>query len=340
MDEYRVDIYQEPGITLRAGPVLELAERHGVRGTVELLLPYTVMGPGYVRGVFEELRTALRMLKAGRIDEGVHWIGEAVRCVPTSMRTVHHPSEQPGTLPAATDAVTGAANQDTGADPRGTPTSTVHTTGVDGADTTPADNTQPPLIDIAQAPHGEMMPAVEAHVYPAEVARSMARSTASATYIQPEPGTEFRGMHLIGAATGPEARWRDVLYTGADTGTVTAVAVSDPRQVRPENRLDDQHWQRAARHVANTLDPHIWWVAFRTRPDAIVLFVASAPKPGTLASPRLAAAAATALHQPDQTPARPPIAGKPGTGSSPTHRVDTPRPPAAPSLGRTPGPRR
>jgi hypothetical protein len=96
----KVDIYQEPGITLRAGPVLELAERHGVRGTVELLLPYTVMGPGYVRGVFEELRTALRMLKAGRIDEGVHWLGEAVRCVPTWMRTVHQPREQPGTLPA------------------------------------------------------------------------------------------------------------------------------------------------------------------------------------------------------------------------------------------------
>lgn len=340
MDEYRVDIYQEPGITLRAGPVLEFAERHGVRGTVELLLPYTVMGPGYVRGVFEELRTALRMLKADRIDEGVHWLGEAVRCVPTWMRTVHHPREQPGTLPAAPGAVAGTANQDTGADPRGTAASTVHTTEASGADTTPADYAQPPLFEVEQAPADAATPAVEAHVYPAEVARSMARSTASATYIQPEPGAEFRSMHLIGAATGPEARWRDVLYSGADTGTVTAVAVTDPHQVRPENRLADQHWQRAARHVAHTVDPRIWWVAFRTRPDAIVLFMASAPKPATMASPRLAAAAATALHHRDRTPARPPIAGKPGTGSSPTHPVDTPRPPTAPSPGRTPRPRR
>lgn len=93
MDEHHVDIYGDPSIRFRAGPVLELAERHGVRGTVELLLPYTVSGPGYVRGVLDSLRTALRVLKGDRIDEGIHWLGEAVRCVPARSRTLHRPRE-------------------------------------------------------------------------------------------------------------------------------------------------------------------------------------------------------------------------------------------------------
>jgi hypothetical protein len=89
MDEHHVDIYQAPGARFRAGPVLALAERHGVRGTVELLLPYTVSGPGYERGVFDTLRTALRMLKDNRIDEGIQGgcgSGGCVRCTPPSRR--------------------------------------------------------------------------------------------------------------------------------------------------------------------------------------------------------------------------------------------------------------
>jgi hypothetical protein len=176
----------------------------------------------------------------------------------------------------------------------------------------------------------------------------LARSTASATYIQPEPGTEFRGIHLIGATTGgTEDRWRDVLFTGAETGGVTAIAVSDPRQVRPENRLDDQRWQQAARHVAGVVDPHVSWVAFRTRPDAVVVFMAKASHAAPVALPQLAAVATTVLHHGGgRARARPPVAAASGSSTPRTgeagrwsarHTGGTqrlPQPPTSPSRTR------
>jgi hypothetical protein len=279
MDEHHVDIYHDAGVRFRAGPVLELAEGHGVRGTVELLLPYTVSGPGYVRGVFESLRTALRMLKADRIDEGIHWLGEAASCVPARSRTLHRPTgPHPGALPAPPRDPAAPANQDA-------PTRSPAAAGPEQARVTPARHTRPVVFEAGQAPAGELAPAVEVHVYPARVAGQLARSAAAARYLQPEPGAELRSMHLIGTtAAGPDTRWREMLDSGAAAGTLSAVAVSDPHQIWPENRLDDPRWQQVAQQVATAVDPQAPWAAFRTRPDAIVVF--NAASQGCSRSPR------------------------------------------------------
>jgi hypothetical protein len=141
-------------------------------------------------------------------------------------------------------------------------------------------------------------PAVEVHVYPAEVAGTLARAAASATYDQNEPDGAYRAMHPIGTvAAGPGGSWREMLRAGATAGTLTAVAISDPRQVRPEHRVDDRRWQQVARQVAITVDPRAPWVAFRTRPDAIVLFAATTLGPEHADPRHLAAAASRALRQ-------------------------------------------
>lgn len=341
MDEHHVDIFHEAGIFFRAGPVLDLAERHGVRGTVELLLPYTVSGPGYQRGVLDALRTALRMLKADRIDEGIHWLGEAVIAVPRYSRTVHRPSDQrQPSPPSARPHDPGGPDADADAATQRAAAYAQKARGPGGARSPSTPHTQPSLFDEAQAPAGTTA-AVEVHVYPPQVARVLARSTATPTYPQPEPDAEFRNMHLVGAApASPDDRWREVLRTGAATGKVTAIAVSDPRQVRPENRLDDQHWQRAASCVAAIVDPRAPWVAFRTRPDAVAVFVATTPEAGPAALPRLAAVATNALYQRGHARGRPPLVGSTSADPFPSHRADTTRPPAAPSPARAPRPRR
>lgn len=284
MELHYVDIYGGPGVNLRADACLRLAEQHGARGVVEQLLPYTVHGPGYVRGIREELAAAISRFHMGHIDMANVHVDHAIRSQPISTRTLHRPGNPP--TPPST---TGHRSQ--------TPTVAHH---------------------------------IEVHIYDTPTSTALVPSHTLSTD-WPIAAGGLTDIDRYGNPVAPDASWQRQLRARAHSGNVTVVTVSDPRQVRPEHRADDQRWAQAARQAAAAADPGAPWVALRPRPDAALLLIGAAVRPSPARHHRVAAAAASVLHRaPAGHPHPPP------TGPAPT-AVPTPAgqpPPPAPRIAR------
>lgn len=134
----------------------------------------------------------------------------------------------------------------------------------------------------------------------------------------------------IPAAADAPAAWLD-LRGAAEARTCGAIVVSDPKQIRPGQAVEDHRWAQAARKVAATACSGRVWAAMRTRSDAIAMLL-DAPLRATGTLHRRVVAAATGQLRQPAAHTMPPAAA----GETPTA---VPAPDPQPTAGPHRGPR-